>query len=923
MESIVVGALHGLGYALLAIGLMLVYKIARFINFSHGALGVVSALVLGKLVLDYDVPYWVAFVMALSTAAAVGLFVEVVIVKRLFREARVKLTVASIAVSQVLFPLVTLDSLRPNERALLTEGYPLPWDIHVELGSYTLTSSDVLTLLCVSVAGAALIAMFRYTKIGLQIRAVSANIEAAELAGMSTRRVSMVAWMLAAVLSGTTAILLASSTSNLEIEGLGAGLMTRALAAALVGQMVNLGHAVAGGVALGVFEQLVFDQTQRGGITELLVFCVMLGLLLWRATSLTRITRRSEEEFDLAPAIPPLPADLARASWLPVGRKLVVAVPLLVAVLLPFLPWAGTYSRTFLFTQILIYAIAGYAVFVLVGWSGQLSLGQWALVGVGAYTTARMANAGHSLVLVMLVAGLVAAAAAVVVALPALRVRGVFLAASTLSFAVVAPGFLFGQRWVSGGDSSFVSVPVARMPFFGELTDRVLYHLTLAIFLVLAFAVARLRRSGAGLRILAVRDNARKAAASGISPQAVNMGTFAFSGFVSGVAGALWAYSNRTFDARSFPTDTSLILLALVLIGGLGSPAGPLLATLLIVGVPLVFELGPVWMFISSGLVLLIVLIAVPGGLAMLLARVRDRLARAVDRSLTLAAPDAVADTDGAVVRLEGIVVRFGGLAAVDHVDLTVARGEALGVIGLNGAGKTTLMECISGNVRPSEGRVLIKGRDVTHLGPALRPYLGVGRTFQDGSVFKGLTVMESVLVALEADSYSDMLSPLVNAPWERWSRAQKTAKAEEVLAYLGLDAHRDHLVSELSTGQRKLCDLATVLVREPDIIVLDEPTAGLLDDEVTEVVGHLMRIREQLAPALVVVEHDMNVISELADRICVMEAGRIMTMGTTSEVFADERVRANYLGEHLVAAGAVAHNGAAPRTRRRSGSRA
>lgn len=906
IEPLVVGVLHGLGYALLAIGLMLVYKIARFINFSHGALGIVSALVLGKLALDYDVPYWIAFAAALATAAAVGLFVEVVIVKRLFRDARVKLTVASIAVSQVLFPLVTLDSLRPNERALLTEGYPLPWDIHVELGSYTLTSSDVLTLLCVTVAGTGLIALFRYTKIGLQIRSVSANIEAAELAGMSTRRVSMVAWMLAAVLSGTTAILLASATSNLEIEGLGAGLMTRALAAALVGQMVNLGWAVAGGVALGVVEQVVFDQTQRGGITELLVFLVVLALLLWRANSLTRITRRSEEALDLSPAVPPLPADLARAHWLPAARRLVVIVPLVVAVLMPFLPWAGTYSRIFLFTQVLIFAIAGYAVFVLVGWSGQLSLGQWALVGVGAYTTARVADAGHSIVLVMFVAGVVAAAAAVVVALPALRVRGIFLAASTLSFAVVAPGFLFGQRWVSGGDSSFVSVPVARMPFFGELTDQVLYHLTLGVFLALAFAVARLRRSGAGLRILAVRDNARKAAASGISPQAVNVGAFAFAGFVSGVAGSLWAYSNRTFDARSFPTDTSLILLALVLIGGLGSPAGPLLATLLIVGVPLVFELGPVWMFISSGFVLLIVLIAVPGGLAMLMARLRDRVARAVDRSLALAAPDADIGTDDAVIRLEGVVVRFGGLVAVDHVDLTVGRGEALGVIGLNGAGKTTLMECISGNVRPTEGRVLVKGRDVTHLGPALRPYLGVGRTFQDGSVFKGLTVMESMLVALEPDGYSDMLSPLVNAPWERWGRAQKEVKAEEVLAYLGLGDRRDHLVSELSTGQRKLCDLATVLVREPDVIVLDEPTAGLLDDEVAEVVGHLMRIRDQMAPALVVVEHDMHVIAELADRICVMEAGKVMTTGTTAEVFADERLRANYLGEQLVPAGAA-----------------
>jgi len=521
---------------------------------------------------------------------------------------------------------------------------------------------------------------------------------------------------------------------------------------------------------------------------------------------------------------------------------------------------------------VLIYAIAGLGVLVLVGWAGQLTLGQWALVGVGAYASVRVASANGSLVLALLVGGGVAALISVIVGLPALRVRGMFLGVATMAFATFSQAWLFNRSFLSGVNSPTVYIPGARLPMIGSVGERGLYYITLIILILACGALQGLRRSGAALRIASVRDNARKAAASGVPSSSVALGAFALAGFLSGISGTLFAYSNQDFDITFFSPQVSFTLFALVVIGGLSSIGGPILGAVVVIGIPLIFHFGLIAIFLGSGALLLNVLLFAPDGLAGLWYWARDWFVREVARSLrTTALPSVRAQADSPLLSVEGIGVHFGGLVALDDVSLKVRPGEAVGVIGMNGAGKTTLLDCISGAVKPDKGKVLVKGVDVVPMAPAYRAYLGIGRTFQDGSVFRGLTVLESMLVSLEGGDYSGTLGGLTRAPWERWSQRRKEGMARRVLLDLGLSHREEVLVGELSTGERKLCDLATALVRQPELIVLDEPTAGLPHAEVEGVIEMLKRLRQEYGSALLLVEHDMNVVRAVTERAYVM----------------------------------------------------
>ncbi|HEV3355108.1 MAG TPA: ABC transporter ATP-binding protein, partial [Acidimicrobiales bacterium] len=252
-------------------------------------------------------------------------------------------------------------------------------------------------------------------------------------------------------------------------------------------------------------------------------------------------------------------------------------------------------------------------------------------------------------------------------------------------------------------------------------------------------------------------------------------------------------------------------------------------------------------------------------------------------------------DVDPLVV--EGVTVRFGGITAVDDVSLTVGRGEIVGLIGGNGAGKSTLLNAISGHVRPQEARIVVYGEDVAGLAPEYRPFLGLGRTFQDARLFPGLTVLETVMAAADREARGGAVGAMVGSPWMRLSEREKRARATEVLEEFGLADRATSLVGELSTGMRRVCDLAAVVSSGCTLVLLDEPTAGLAQREVEEFAPLLRDIRDRYGASMLVVEHDMPLMMSLADRIYCLESGRVIAEGTPDQVRSDPRVIASYLG--------------------------
>ncbi len=258
---------------------------------------------------------------------------------------------------------------------------------------------------------------------------------------------------------------------------------------------------------------------------------------------------------------------------------------------------------------------------------------------------------------------------------------------------------------------------------------------------------------------------------------------------------------------------------------------------------------------------------------------------------------------DAPVLECQGVTKRFGGVIAVDHVDLQVAPGEIVGLVGQNGAGKTTLVDCISGFHSIDGGTVRFRGRDITNWAPYERARARLGRSFQEARLFPSLTVEETVAVACERQAESrSLVADAFRQPASYESELLTAARVDELIDLLGLTDHREKLTSELSTGTRRIVELACLLAEEPVLLLLDEPSAGVAQRE-TEALGPLLRrIRDATGVAMVVIEHDMPLLSGLCDRLVALELGAVIATGTPEEVLADELVVASYLGSDAAA---------------------
>jgi branched-chain amino acid transport system ATP-binding protein/branched-chain amino acid transport system permease protein len=539
--------------------------------------------------------------------------------------------------------------------------------------------------------------------------------------------------------------------------------------------------------------------------------------------------------------------------------------------------------------------IAALSLNVLMGYAGQVSLGQAAFVGVGAFSAAQLAEwAPFPIPLVAAV--VVGAAVATVVGLPSLRIRGLQVAATTLAFGVAVGGTVFARPWAGSSSSGLaLTRPVLLR---GNMSFAVAVWTAVAVVIL---ADGALRGSRLGRAFTAVRDREDNAAAWGIAVNRTKLVAYAVSGAYAGLAGGLFAYLLQRVTPGPFDVWASLLLVAAAVIGGQGSVAGVAVAAAALAALPELLRSLQVWAPLFGALMLVVVPTVRPEGLGWVLDRPlpwpgsRTRAGRRTDPNLrqpgsplaVLACPVrplSVALPTRPLLAVHELGVRFGGVVALDEVSVSVGRHEVVGLIGPNGAGKSTLFNCVSGLTRPSAGNVRYHGIDLLGQPPSARQGLGLARTFQQVGLCLPQTVWENVMIAQH--------------PY-RGDR-EAAARAREALELMSLDQVADTTVGDLAHGQQRLVEIAAALSTRPDLLLLDEPAAGLNSEEAAALVDRIAELRARLDLSLLLIEHHLPVIMSLCDHVYVLAEGRVIAEGTPERVQEDPVVTSAYLGTRV-----------------------
>ena len=422
------------------------------------------------------------------------------------------------------------------------------------------------------------------------------------------------------------------------------------------------------------------------------------------------------------------------------------------------------------------------------------------------------------------------------------------------------------------------------------------YYLCFAALLVVIALVTHLRRTGIGRTLLAVRDNDSNAAAYTMSPTRAKLIAFGLSGGVAAFAGGLFAAQNATMFPDYFTPAQSIRVLSVAVVGGLTSVTGAILGTLVVVAIPLMFSNTPELQLFASGVGMLILLLYMPGGLISVVQAGRDQLLEWLARRTGWEPPAGRESADVATLSTRDRE-RGGG---DDRAAAPYRRRQGPFRRPVRGRrrqhrrsprrgrrassaptapGKTTLMNAISGFVK-SSGTIEVFGHRVDRMAPYRRSRQGMGRSFQNATIFGGLTVRETIMVALEARERSLLVPSLLALPPSPFAERRKRNQAREIIAYLGLGRYADNLVSELSTGTRRIVELGALLALDTRLMLLDEPTAGVAQRE-TEAFGPLIKaIQKDLGCAILIIEHDMPMVMSISDRIYCLEAGLVIAEG-------------------------------------------
>jgi ABC-type branched-subunit amino acid transport system ATPase component/ABC-type branched-subunit amino acid transport system permease subunit len=551
---------------------------------------------------------------------------------------------------------------------------------------------------------------------------------------------------------------------------------------------------------------------------------------------------------------------------------------------------------------VIVTAIAALGLDLLVARTGELSLAHAAFLGVGAFTAINVGGRGATWGIAVIGAVAVTAAVATVVGLPSLRIRGLQVAIATLAFQDAAEKYLFTREDVTAGDKLLARPSILR-------TDTRLYLLALAALVLVLVLRRRIVATRAGRSFVAVRDISERARSFGVEPGPTKLLAYALSGGIVGLAGALLATHEGTIGTATDPFRLleSLQLVAIAVVGGAGSATGIVIAAFLVKGLPQLAggDFLRDWTPIISAGLLVVAVVAQPRGIGGVLGDVLDRVvpkrARAsqpvedidlahVDRPLALRLPVP------ALLRAREVSVIYGGLRALDRLTMEVRKGEIVGLIGANGAGKSTFFNAVSG-FAPTSGSIRYRDVDLLATRPAGRTALGAARTFQDMGLVRAETVAENVLLAQTwmAD-YVPALGILGLGSTIRRERELRS-RAQAALEVFGLRDLAEERLGDLPYGTMRRVEIASAVAAGPDLLLLDEATAGLGPEESHALAGTFLELRDELGLTLVVIEHHVPVIARVCDYAYCLESGALIAEGAPADVTADPAVVASFLG--------------------------
>jgi branched-chain amino acid transport system permease protein len=649
--GVVAGALNGLT----AIGLVLVYRTSRIVNFAQAALGSLGAIFAYNMIAVYNLPYGLALVTAVVVSAGFSALIELFL-RRFFNAARLILTILTIGIATVLstigVPVIASLPIWGESRDLATtfggtQIFPAR-DFVFHIGDLDLPFrlGHLLAIVMLVVVLAVVTAFLRFTRLGTAVRASAENTERAELLGINVRVLSTIVWTIAGAISAISLTLL-GTIQNFTVTGRGGPtVLIAALAAAVIARMRSIPIAVWSAVLISIVQAaVVWTYRDQGLLVEAALFLVIaLGLLIQRTTLV-----RAEEatSWEATEEVRPTPRELLEVGGLRRWRWVLVGVVGILVLTFPFMTTSDVVNRGS-FAAIL--AIVFVSLVVLTGWAGQVSLGQFGLVAIGALTAGAITSrAGLSFWLAVPIAGIVTAVVALAIGLPALRIRGLFLGVVTLAFANAVFLVLFSDRYFEWLQPENIRRPTLLLLDFED--ERSMYYLCLAFLVLVIVIVSTLRRSRPGRLMIALRENELELQSFGVNVMRTKLASFALSGFIVGVAGALYAHHQRAVDQLAFTSQASIDTFVFAIIGGIGSITGALMGA----GFQIMYEFLPkedpiIAFLINPGIGLLVVLYIAPGGLAGMIYAVRDSILRVVAQRRQLVVPSLFADVDPAVL---------------------------------------------------------------------------------------------------------------------------------------------------------------------------------------------------------------------------------------------------------------------------------
>ncbi|WP_261569680.1 branched-chain amino acid ABC transporter permease/ATP-binding protein [Frankia gtarii] len=926
LPFVIIGLVSGSVYGLAATGLVLTYKTSGIFNLAHGAVATTAAYTFYFLRVQHELPWGLAALLSIGVVGpALGLLLELM-ARRLAEVRVVYKIVATIGI------ILAVQGFFTARYGAQSQTFPtfLPTGEAFTLSGTVITWDQIIITAIALVATAGLYLFFRFARLGLAMRGVVDDSELLDSAGTNPVAVRRWSWVIGSTFACLAGVLLAPS---LSLDALLLTLLVvQAFGAAALGYFSSLPLTYAGGLVVGVLASVL---TKYGAVTHpnaLLTglppstpFLVLFAVLL--LTPRRRLVDRRLSARLLVTDTWRAPARI-QLSGAVVLAALAVAVPFLVG---------G--ARVPTYTDALLKVILFLSLGLLVRTSGQVSLAHAAFAAIGAAAMGHFTTGlGLPWLVALLLAGLVAIPVGAVIAIPAIRLSGVFLALATFGFGIALEQMGYPLKILFGSSTSGVRVPRPGLSAFES--DRGYYYLVLIFVVLVAALVVGVHRSRLGRLLRGLSDSPTALATHGASVNTTRVLVFCLSAFVAAIYGGLYGGSVSAVTGSSFSSFSSLVLLAVLVISIGGEPWYAFLAAagMVLPSAYITNENTTNWLNFLFGVSAIAVSLSGGPPRNAALRRLADRIggrrpeataaataaagepgatppvgadalpaalpldvlpldaaAAAEAAAISIERPEAVAAAPDSGIQVEKISVRFGGNLAVDSFSLIAPQGRVTGLIGPNGAGKTTTFNACSGLVRPSSGRVRLHGSDVSRLAPSARARGGLGRTFQRMELFDSMSVRENIVLGREA-------SMAGVRPWRHLAgtRSQRKVVAEAVeraAATCGITDLLDRPVGILSTGERRLVELARCLAGPFDMLLLDEPSSGLNRLETARFGEVLAEVIRQGDVGVLLIEHDMALVMEVCHYIYVLDFGVPIFEGTPAEVAASDAVRAAYLG--------------------------